>query len=316
MADLFSAIIGAVVALIPGLAPATAPSYSGYVEGRYLYVTPLSGGQIEALPVAAGDRVAAGVLLMRLRSPQLEQAVKAAEAQLAAAAAGLENLTTGSRADEVAVIRASLAKAEASRDLAADTATRTQKLFEQGVVSKSRLDQDAGALTSAEAAVRELEAQLKVSELPARSAQQAQAEAEVDVARANLSKAQADLADRTLVAPASGRIEQVYFSAGEMLAAGAPLLALLPDGAAEVKFYLPEGVRTQFLPGTKVAVSCDGCPDGLVATVTRLASDPDYTPPVIYSRDERQRLSFLAEALLPADIVLPPGQPVSVGALE
>jgi HlyD family secretion protein len=101
-----------------------------------------------------------------------------------------------------------------------------------------------------------------------------------------------------------------------MLAAGAPLLALLPDGAAEVKFYLPEGVRTQFLPGTKVAVSCDGCPDGLVATVTRLASDPDYTPPVIYSRDERQRLSFLAEALLPADIVLPPGQPVSVGALE
>lgn len=316
MADFLGAVFGLVAAIIPGLAPAGAPSYSGYVEGRYLYLSTTSGGQIEALPVSAGDRVKPGDLLVRLRSPQLEQAVKAAEAQLAAAEAALDNLTTGSRTDEIAVIRASLAKAEASRDLAADTATRTQKLYAQGVVSKSRLDQDEGALSTAEAAVHELEAQLKVAELPARSAQQAQAQAEVDVARANLAKAQADLADRTLVAPAAGQIEEVYFSAGEMLGAGAPLLALLPDGAREVKFYLPEPVRAQFLPGTKVSVSCDGCAQGLVATVTRLASDPDYTPPVIYSRDERQRLSFLAEAVLADAAALPPGQPVSIEALK
>lgn len=316
MADFWSGLLAAIAALVPGLAAPAAPAFSGYVEGRYVYVAPVSGGRIASLAVRAGDVVDKGTVLLTLDGNQLEQAVAAAEAQVTAAEAALQNLSTGGRSDEIDVVRASLDKARAARNLAADTATRTEKLYAGGIVPKSRLDQDENALTTAEAAVKELEAQLKVAELPARSAEQQQAEAEVAVARAKLASARADLADRTLTAPVSGRIEQVFFDPGEVVTAGAPLLALLPAGATEVKFYLPEPVRAAFLPGTRVAVSCDGCPPGLVATVTRLSSDPAYTPPVIYSREERQRLSFLAEAVLPEGTLLPPGQPVSVGALE
>ena len=90
-----------------------------------------------------------------------------------------------------------------------------------------------------------------------------------------------------------------------------PVVAILPEGALKVKFYLPEGVRQEFALGDRLKVSCDGCPAGLTATVSWFASDPQFTPPVIYSRDERQRLSFLAEAVLDTG-VLHPGQPVTL----
>ena len=111
-------------------------------------------------------------------------------------------------------------------------------------------------------------------------------------------------------------IERLYFDAGEMSAAGTPVLSLLPAGALKVKFYLPEPARQGFALGDSVAVSCDGCPAGLTATLSYMASDPQFTPPVIYSRDERQRLSFLAEATLDPGTMLHPGQPVTLARPE
>ncbi len=134
-------------------------------------------------------------------------------------------------------------------------------------------------------------------------------------AQADAEKANADLADRTVTSPAAGRIERVFFDAGEIVSAGTPVVSILPEGALKVKFYVPETVRAGFALGDKVVVSCDGCPDGLTATLSYFASDPQFTPPVIYSRDERQRLSFLIEATLDG-ASLHPGQPVTVERVE
>lgn len=316
MEEFLAILTGLVAVIVPGFGATPAPSWNGYVEADYVYVAAVSSGTIMSLAVAEGDMVAPGDVLFMLNDAQYRAAVSAAEARTGAANAALANLMTGSRSDEIEVIRASLAKAEADLRLAQENATRTQKLFEGGLTSRANLDQALAALASAEATVRQLEAQLKVAELPARDAQQQQALANVAVAQADADKARADLADRVVKAPVSGRIERLYFASGETPAAGAPVVSLLAADALKVKFYVAEADRPGFALGDTVSVTCDGCAGEIAARLTYVASDPQFTPPIIYSRDERQRLSFLAEATIAGGAGLLPGQPVTVERIE
>ncbi len=314
-ASVVAFFIGLVALVIPGFGTPEPPRWNGYVEADYVYAAPMGAGQIVAFSVKEGDVVQPGDVLFSLNHDQQAALLDSARASVAVAEANLANLTTGSRQDEIDVIRASLSKAQSDLSLARDNSARSGKLFAEGIVTQAQLDQARATLASAEAAVRQLQAQLKVAELPARDAQRLAAEANVAAAEASVNKASADLADRTVLAPVGGRIERLYFDAGEIASAGAPVLSILREGALKVKFYLPQAVRQEFALGDKVSVSCDGCPAGLVATVSFFASDPQFTPPVIYSRDERQRLSFLAEATLDA-ATLHPGQPVTLERLQ
>ena len=314
LASIVAFFIGLVALIIPGFGTPEPPRWNGYVEADYVYAAPMSAGQIATFGVREGDVVGAGDVLFTLGHGQQQALLDSALAGVAVAEANLANLTTGSRQDEIDVIRASLSKAQSDLSLARDNSARSGKLFAEGIVTQAQLDQARATLASAEAAVRQLQAQLKVAELPARDAQRLAAEANVAMARAAVEKAQSDLSDRTVLAPAAGRIERLYFDAGEIASAGTPVLSILREGALKVKFYLPQAVRQQFAIGDRVAISCDGCPAGLTATLSHFASEPQFTPPVIYSRDERQRLSFLAEATLDAG-TLHPGQPVTLERL-
>lgn len=306
------AFFAGLLALVPGMGPAAAPVWNGYVEADYIYVGAASPGTIETLLVKEGQVVAAGEVLFVLESRQQDAILRAAEARVGAARANVENLSTGSRVDEVAVIRATLDKAEADFALATSQLDRSRKLLAEGLTPQAKVDQDSATLKSAEAQVAQLKAQLRVSELPARDPQRLAAEANLIAAEADADKAREDLADRTIVAPSAGRVERLYFAGGEMAATGTPVLALLPADALKVKFYLAEADRPGFALGDTLKVACDGCGDGLWATISYFASDPQFTPPVIYSRDERKRLSFLAEATLDPGSVLHPGQPVTL----
>ena len=247
----------------------------------------------------------------------------AAEAQVGAAEATLANLKTGARPEELQVTEASLAQAEATLALAQQNFSRTKDLFEKGNVPKSQLDQAQASLDAANAAVVQLKAQLSVAQLPARDDQIAAATASVAAAKANLSAARADAANaeamldnRTILAPEAGRIERLYFAQGEVAGAGVPVVSLAGEGALKIKFYVNEADRPGFHLGDVVTVSCDGCAAGLTATVDHFASDPQFTPPIIYSRDERHRLVFLTEAVMAGTNDILPGQPVSIGRLE
>lgn len=299
-------------ALVPGFGAAPAVGWNGYVEADYVYVAPAAPGRIETLAVREGEAVAAGAVLFVLERAQQAALLRAAEARVAVAAANAQNLATGSRSEEVDVIRASLGKAEADLALARTTLGRSEKLAAEGLTPQARLDQDRATLRSAEAQVAQLQAQLAVAELPARDPQLLAAEASLAAARADADKARSDLADRTVTAPLGGQVERVFYRAGEVAAAGVPVLSLLPAGAFKVKFYVAEAERPGLALGSTLRVTCDGCPAGLAATLTWLASEPQFTPPVIYSRDERTRLTFLAEATLGDAAGIRPGQPVTV----
>jgi HlyD family secretion protein len=307
--------VGLAGLVIPGFGTAPEPIYSGYVEADYFYAAPASAGVLQSLNVAEGQGVRRGDVLFVLNHDQQEAALRAAEARVEAARATAENLATGSRAEEVAVVRASLSRAQTDLALAETTLARTEKLVAQGVAPQARVDQDRATVESAKAEVAQLQAQLAVAELPARLAQQAAAEANLAAAEADANKARADLADRTVLAPVDGRVERLYYDQGEMAMAGVPVVSLLPEGALKARFYVNEADRAGFALGDAVAVSCDGCAPGLTGTLTYLASDPQNTPPIIYSRDERSRLVFMAEARLDGGAIHP-GQPVTVRRLE
>jgi HlyD family secretion protein len=311
----FAWVMGIVSVVLPGFGQPAVPTWNGYAEADYVYVAAASPGTIEQIAVREGSDVHKGAVLFVLDATQQQALVDAARARVDAAQANLDNLLTGSRSEEVDVIRASVEKAKADLALAQQSLSRTQQLFDRGLAPQAQLDQARAALAATQAAVTQLEAQLRVAELPARGAQQIAAEANLAAAKADAARAEADLADRTIMAPVDGRVERLYFDAGEMAGAGTPVLSIAAAGSLKVKFYLSEADRGAFKRGDSVSVSCDGCGAGLTASVSYFASDPQFTPPIIYSRDERNRLVFLVEATMDQQNGVLPGQPVSLGRL-
>lgn len=314
--DILGAAALAVLAMVPGMGDTGPKTYAGYVEADYVYVAAVSPGVIETLAVAAGDKVAAGDALFAQKADTFEAALAAAEASVSSAEANLRNLETGSREQEIDVIRASLKQARSELELARLNLQRSETLLKSGTVAPAQVDRDRANMASGEAKVAQLQAQLEVAELPARSAQLDAAKASARQARAQVVQAQAQLNDRRVTAPQSGIVEQVFFDEGEMANAGQPVVSLLPADAVKVRFYIPEPDRAAFGLGAVLAVDCDGCGEGVQVEVSFMARDPQTTPPIIYSREERARLVFMAEAEFIEPGGLLPGQPVSLSFPE
>lgn len=312
MSDFFAWIAGIAFAIVPSWGVAPEPVYHGYIEADYVYVGPASAGRIAEMQVAEGEWVEKGALLFALEANSQAAELRASVAREAVAEANWRNMETGSRVAEVAVIRASLTKAQADQALAVITLSRSEKLMLQGFASEAKADADRAKLESADAQVDQLQAQLVVAELPARDAQLVAAKAAFSAAKADVDRAEVHFADRSIVAPVGGSVERVYFRAGEVASTGTPVVALLPPGELTARFYVPEPVRAQFRLGQKLFLTCDGCRPDLTAVISFMASDPQHTPPIIYSRDERSRLVFMAEARLEGETGLLPGQPVSL----
>jgi len=139
-----------------------------------------------------------------------------------------------------------------------------------------------------------------------------EAEAALRTAQARLNSAETKLVRRKMASPVTGTVQQVYFRPGEMVPAGRPIVALLPPGNLKVRFYVPESVLPQLAYGDAVKVGCDGCAADLTARVSFVAGAAEFTPPVIYSRDERSKLVFLVEALPEKPQEFRVGQPIEV----
>ena len=139
-----------------------------------------------------------------------------------------------------------------------------------------------------------------------------QAQAAKLQAESAVRSAQTRLDRRKLASPVSGTVQQVYFRPGELVPAGKPGISGLPPGNIKGRFYVAEPLLPQIAPGDEVTVSCDGCAADLKAKVSFISRQSEYTPPVIYSQDERSKLVFLIEALPTQPDALRVGQPVSV----
>lgn len=309
MSDFLAGALAALMSILPGAA--TAPGgYVGYLEADYVYVAPTSAGRIVNIAVHEGETISAGQVLFALDDRQQQAMLDAANARVASARATLDNLVTGSRQQEIDVIRATLGKAQSDLQLAEANLARSEKLLAAGAAPAVRVEQDRAARNAAQAQVEQLTAQVGVAELPARNAQQLAAEANLTAAEADARRAALELSERQTTTPVAGLVDRLYFRTGEMVS-GTPVVSIMPQGALKARFFVPEGDRSSLTLGETVSVGCDGC-TAMQAKVTYLAAEPQTTPPVIYSRQERGRLVYLVEAELDAPGTLQPGQPVTV----
>ena len=172
-------------------------------------------------------------------------------------------------------------------------------------------------IDAARAALREANARLAAARRTAdsRRAQIAAARAQAQEAQGGQREVQIRVSQLAPAAPSDARVEDVFFQPGEWVSANQPIVNLLPDNKVKVRFFVPEKEVARYRPGRDVRFSCDACGGGLSATIRYVSARPEFTPPIIYSRDSRDRLVFMVEAHPKRPSNLQPGLPVDVEPL-
>jgi HlyD family secretion protein len=138
------------------------------------------------------------------------------------------------------------------------------------------------------------------------------AEAALRTAQARLNSAQTRLARRKIFSPVAGSVQQIYYRGGELVPSGKPIVAILPPGNLKVRFFVNEATLPKLQIGEPITVTCDGCARDITAKISFIARSSEFTPPVIYSKEERSKLVFMIEARTETPEHLRVGQPVSV----
>ncbi|WP_454918143.1 HlyD family secretion protein [Xanthobacter sediminis] len=287
-------------------------SFSGYIEGDLLFIGPTEPGRVTALPVKEGDAVAAGDTVAKVEDDLQAADLDSARAQLREAQAQLANARAPlQRPEEIAILEAAEQRASAALDLSRIELNRQKDLVPKGASSQANLDAAQHSFDQNQAAYDEARRRIAAAGIASRTQQIEAAQEAAAAAQAAVAAAEVRLSRRTLFAPAAGTIQTVYYRVGEMVPEGRPVVSMLPPGLVKIRFFVPEAVLPQVALGERVAVSCDGCPP-LTGKVSFISASAEYTPPVIYSREERSKLVYLIEARPDDPARARPGQPVSV----
>ncbi|CAM5776664.1 secretion protein HlyD [Labrys miyagiensis] len=291
------------------------PGWQGYAEADYVKVGPTQQGTLVSLSVGRGDEIKEGDPLFAQDDTQDKAAMDQARQQLAQVKAQVANLQAGGKDTEIRQAEANLVDAIATRDRSQADLQRAETLLKSGNTTFQNVDQLRATAASAVAKVSVAQAALAQIKAPMGRPGEIEAEqAAVSAAEAALAQAQWRFDQRHVAAPVGGRVADTLALPGETIAAGAPVVSLLPSANIFVRFFVSEPDLAKLHRGDSVTIRCDNCPAGLMGTVSFVAPQPQYTPPIIYSEATRAKLVYLIEARPKPDqaMLLKPGQPVDV----
>lgn len=300
--------------IVAGCSHGRANVYQGYVEGRFVYVASPESGRLDHLSVTRGETVAAGHPLFAFDLEPEASEEREAEKVLRSSESKLADLRTGKRPQEIEVTRAQLMQALAGKKQADAILASDEAQYRAGGIPQTDLIDAQAAAESSAAKVRELEADLAVDALPAREQQIRAQLNQVAADRAALANAAWKLEQKQIASPRQGLVFDTLYRVGEWVAAGDPVVELLPPENLEVRFFVPETVVGKLKTGQSVSVQCDGCATRVPAAITYISPQCEYTPPVIYSNENRSKLVYMVVARPPVEkaTMLHPGQPVEV----
>lgn len=280
---------------------------SGYIVGDDLNLAAPVSGTVQSVSVVDGQRISPGQQLFSIAPATLE-----AQGEQAAANVSANQTQVSSAEAQLRQAEAEVAAAQATAERARQDLARLEgvKRDDPAAVAGKDLDQARAALREANANVV---AAQKTAD--ARNADIAKAQAQTRQAAGGQRSVQIQVAQLSPTAPAMGRVQQIYYQVGEWVAANQPVLSLIPDGKVKVRFFVPEANVSHYRPGQMIHFSCDGCAAGLTARIGYVSHDPEFTPPIIFSRESRDRLVFMVEAYPANPQRLNPGLPVEVEPL-
>jgi HlyD family secretion protein len=261
---------------LAGCGQQKAAPWLGYGEGDYVLIAAPEGGWVTSLDIERGQWVHRGELLFTLDSTAQQASREQAEASLQAAQASLAQQQATLRYNRIELARQQgLARARAG----------TQQLLQQ---AESNYRQSV-------AQVRNLEAQ-------------------IGQMQASLQSADYTLSQRRITSLTEGPVEDIYYRPGEYASAASSVVEVLPPKNVFVRFFVPETDFDRVHLGEKVRITCDSCKP-MIGTITFIASQEEYTPPVIFSVNNREKLVFKLEARAPGGLAVHPGEPVEVRPL-
>ena len=248
----------------------------GYGEGDAAFISAPEPGWVIDMKVERGTAVHAGDLLFVLDNTR-------------------EQSSRDSAADALNQAKASLTQEQANLTYTRIELTRQDNLARAGAGVATQRDAAANAYRQSQARIGQLQAQIRQME-------------------AQLTGAAYTLSQRRVIAQIDGPVQDIYFRRGEYVPASVPVLSVLPPANVYVRFFVPENQVARLHLGSMVRVTCDGC-EPFDAKVSFIASQVEYTPPVIFSVENREKLVFKLEARVSGGAPLHPGQPVEVRPL-
>ncbi len=305
--------LGALAGMLAACGDGASSSWQGYVEGDPLLVGPKASGQLSKLAVDSGARVEQGALLFILDADTVLARRDQALARQQQAQAQLDDLLKGKRPEEIAVVDAQIREAEARFVVTQRDYVRLEKLVATNVASVKAFDIAKGDRDVAAAELERLKRERRSQLLPGRADAVEAARRNVAAAQAQLAEAETTLRERSVYAPKAGAVQDVFFREGEVVTEGRPVVSILPPAGRKVLFYVPEADLARVKQGSMVGVGCDNCPSGMTARVTFVSGEAEFTPPVIFSVQTREKLVYKVEAVPEKNAAsLKPGQPVDV----
>ena len=267
----------------------------GYVEGEFVYVASPMSGALQALSVVRGSQVREGAPLFDLENGYEKAGRDEARRRVAQAQANLEDAKTGQRPTELQSIQAQIDQARVASVLSQKDFERQDALAKSGAVSKQELDRARSARDQDQQHLTQLESTMQTARLGAREQQIVAAEAALRAQEASLAAAEWSLSQKVQSAPKDGLVFDTLYREGDWVAAGKPVIVLLPPANIKVRAFVGQEKLGLIHQGDSVSVSVDGVAKPYEGRITYISPKSEFTPPVIYSQDMREKLVFLVE---------------------
>ena len=291
-----------------------APLAVGYVEGEYVLLAPIEVASVETVSVRRGDRVKSGDAIAVLETSDATIAVAQAEAALAQAEAQLADLQVGRRPEEIAVLEATMVSAQAQKEEAERVLSRLADLLKRGISTQARFrpGQDRARRRIGDGRTSASQSRRRQTAGAAGDDQGRRKPGQAGEGRARSGAVAAVQAHHRGTRGRPHRRHHPQSGRPRRAVGAGPVDAARRRDQAHGSICRSKASLSVKV-GSVLDVHCDGCKPGLTARVSYVSPDPEFTPPVIYSLETRQKLVFLIEARPEGEASpLQPGQIVDV----
>jgi HlyD family secretion protein len=242
---------------------------NGRIEATQVDVSSKYPGRLAEVTVEEGSSVTQGEIIARISSPEYE-------AQLRAAQADVQNAK-----DALVAAESEIVSRKSALEFAKSDFERGQELMKSGFITKQVFEQRKRNYDSAVAAVQSF------------TSQRDQAQSKIKNSEAEVERIESIIKDMTLVSPRIGRVQYQLARAGEVVAAGAPIVTILDLTDVYMTIFLPAAEAGRLTVGDEARIVLDPVPDYVVpAKVSFVAADAQFTPKTVETKDERAKLMF------------------------
>jgi HlyD family secretion protein len=260
--------------------PAGIVKSNGRIEATQVDVSSKYAGRLAEVTVEEGSNVAKGQVIARVSSPEYEAQLRAAQASVQSAK------------DALAAAEAEIASRQSALDFAKSDFERGQELMKTGFITKQSFEQRKRNFDSAVAAVASF------------TSQRDQAQSKIKNSEAEVERIESIIHDLTLVSPRNGRVQYQLARAGEVVAAGAPIVTILDLTDVYMTIFLPAADAGRVTIGDEARIVLDPVPDRIIpAKVSFVAADAQFTPKTVETKDERAKLMFRLKLKIDPDVL-------------